>query len=360
MENPIWHNIHPDFRFNGSSLVLGDLSEMGYSLTKEGAPFEVPLGEFFVDWALDASTLEVSTSGSTGKPKKIILKKEQMVNSAMATASYFQLRPKQTALLCLPSTGIAGKMMLVRAMVLGLHLDVVEPSSTPLHNNGKAYDFGAMVPLQAQKSLDQLPRVRTLIIGGAPVDVSLRQQLELLPTKVYETYGMTETITHIAVKEISPDSRTYFETLPGIGITRDERGCLVIDAPKISGEKVITNDLVELVTKNRFKWLGRYDSIINSGGIKLVPEAIEEKLFSIIKTRFFVAGIPDETLGRQLVLVVEAEPETFEEHTLLNQIKGLKTLTKYEVPKKVFVVNAFSETSTKKIDRSKTLATIIR
>ncbi|WP_108424651.1 AMP-binding protein [Flagellimonas amoyensis] len=358
MEIPIWHNIHPDFRFNGVPLVFGDLSEMGHNLIKEGAPFEVPLGEFLVDWASDASTLDVSTSGSTGKPKKITLKKEQMVNSAMATAAYFQLKPKQTALLCLPSTGIAGKMMLVRAMVLGLHLDVVEPSSTPLDNNGKAYDFVAMVPLQAQKSLDQLPRVRTLIIGGAAVDVSLKQQLGLLPTKVYETYGMTETITHIAVKEIAPEPRAYFETLPGIGITRDDRGCLIIDAPKISEEKVITNDLVELVAANRFTWLGRFDSIINSGGIKLVPEVIEDKLGAILKTRFFVTGIPDETLGTQLVLVVEAEPETFEAHTLLNQIKALKTLSKYEVPKKIFVVNAFSETSTKKIDRSKTLAAI--
>ncbi|MDC6385637.1 O-succinylbenzoic acid--CoA ligase [Flagellimonas taeanensis] len=359
MENPSWHNIHPNFKFNGAPLVFGDLSELGYSLTKEGAPFETPLGEFLLDWASDTSTLEVNTSGSTGKPKKITLKKEQMVNSALATGAYFQLSPKQTALLCLPSTGIAGKMMLVRAMVLGLHLDVVEPSSTPLDNNGKDYDFVAMVPMQAKKSLDQLHRVNTLIVGGAPVDVTLKNQLGLLPTKVYETYGMTETITHIAVKEIAPEPQDYFETLPGISVTTDERGCLMINAPKISEEKVITNDLVELVTENRFKWLGRFDSIINSGGIKLVPEAIEEKLSTIIKTRFFVAGIPDETLGRQLVLVVEAKPETRGEDQLLNQIKALKTLSKYEVPKKVFVVNAFSETSTKKIDRSKTLASII-
>ncbi|WP_318344815.1 AMP-binding protein [Flagellimonas baculiformis] len=360
MENPIWHNIHPDFRFNGFSLVLGDLSEMGYSLTKEGAPFEVPLGEFLVDWASDASTLEVSTSGSTGKPKKITLNKEQMVNSALATATYFQLKPKQKALLCLPSTGIAGKMMLVRAMVLGLHLDVVEPSSTPLVFNGKAYDFVAMVPMQAQKSLDQLHRVSTLIVGGAPVDATLKNQLGLLSTKVYETYGMTETITHIAVKEIAPEPQDYFETLSDISVTTDERGCLVIDAPKISEEKVITNDLVELVGQNHFKWLGRFDAIINSGGVKLVPEVIEDKLAAILKTRFFVAGIPDETLGRQLVLVVEADPEPFDEKTLMNQIKGLKSLSKYEMPKKVFVVRTFSETSTKKIDRSKTLATIIR
>lgn len=359
MENPIWHNIHPDFRYNGSPLVFGDLPEMGYNLTKEGAPFEVQLGEFLVDWASGKPTLEVNTSGSTGKPKKIVLKKEQMVNSALATAAFFQLRPKQTTLLCLPSTGIAGKMMLVRAMVLGLHLDVVEPSSTPLENNGKAYDFVAMVPMQAQKSLDQLHRVSTLIVGGAPVDITLKNQLGLLSTKVYETYGMTETITHIAVKEIAPEPQDYFETLPDIGITSDKRGCLVIDAPKISEEKVITNDLVELVAENKFKWLGRYDSIINSGGIKLVPEVIEEKLAAILKARFFVAGIPDETLGQQLVLVVEAEPEPFEENTLLNQIKGLKSLSKYEVPKKIYFVRAFSETSTKKIDRSKTLATII-
>ena len=280
-----------------------------------------------------------------------------MVNSALATGEYFQLQPKQKALLCLPCTGIAGKMMLVRAMVLGLHLDYVEPSSSPLPENSKIYDFAAMVPLQVQNSLNQLSRIQTLIIGGAPVDSSLRSQLVKLSVRAFETYGMTETITHIAVKRIAGDSTNYFETLPNVFVAQDNRECLVIEAPKISAGKVVTNDLVELIDKTQFKWLGRYDSIINSGGIKLVPEKIEEKLSTLIKPRFFVAGIPHETLGQQLVLVVEGNP--IKEHELLQDIRDLKEVSRYEVPKNVFFVKTFTETSTQKVDRKKTLQQVI-
>ncbi len=356
MEHPTWHNVHPDFRLNDISSNFEGLTEISQSLIKERKPFETIIGAFLLDWASDESTIKVHTSGSTGKPKTIVLKKEQMVNSALATGAYFQLEPKHKALLCLPCTGIAGKMMLVRAMILGLHLDYVEPSSTPFSNTDETYDFVAMVPLQVQNSLNDLFKVKKLIIGGAPVDSSLRNKLKTLSVEAYETYGMTETITHIAVKRIGDDSVNSFETLPNVSVTQDDRGCLVIDAPKISDQKVVTNDLVELISKTRFKWLGRYDSIINSGGIKLVPETIEEKLSSVIQSRFFVAGIPDKTLGQKMVLVVEGESTDGQE--LLQPIKKLKTLSKYEVPKKIYFVKSFEETVTQKVDRNKTLGQI--
>ncbi|WP_067028609.1 AMP-binding protein [Allomuricauda sp. CP2A] len=351
MENPIWHNIHPQFKLNGIPYSLEDLKEVGYSLVKEGESFENSIGSFLLDWASDSSTLEVFTSGSTGKPKKIILQKEHMVNSALATGAYFDLKPAQTALLCLPSSGIAGKMMLVRAMVLGLHLEYVEPSSTPLQNSDNAYDFVAMVPLQVQNSLDKLGRIKTLIIGGAPVDTKLRSALKEYATNCYETYGMTETITHIAVKRITQDPTNCFETLPHISISVDGRSCLIIDAPKISDDKIVTNDVVELVSENQFKWLGRYDTIINSGGIKLIPEEIEKKLADIIHSRFFVAGLPDATLGQKLVLVVEESQVDIQK--LLNKIKSLKGIQKYEVPKEVHALKPFIETKSGKIHRKK-------
>ncbi|RIV45948.1 AMP-binding protein [Flagellimonas pelagia] len=357
MEIPIWHNIHPEFRLNGVSYSLEDLSEIGYSLVKEGEAYEIPLGDFLLDWVSDKPTVEVFTSGSTGKPKKITLKKEQMVNSVMATGEYFKLRPKQSALLCLPCTGIAGKMMLVRAMVLGLHLDEVEPTSTPLSHNQKQYDFTAMVPLQVQNSLEYLSRIKTLIIGGAPVDDKLRSELLKIHLRAYETYGMTETITHIAVKEIVPKPTPYFEALPHVTLATDDRSCLVIDAPNISDHEVVTNDLVELVSETRFKWLGRYDSVINSGGVKLMPETIEVKLASIITPRFFVMGIPDQALGQKLVLVIEGEPTPKE--ALLKQIKSLRDISKYEVPKEIYFVKSFVETSTQKIHREKTVLQIL-
>lgn len=357
MKHPTWHKIHSAFRLNDIPYSFESLSEICYHLKQEGKPFEKPIGDFLLDWISDRPVVEVTTSGSTGKPKTIVLKKEHMVNSALATGEYFGLKPEQKALLCLPCTGIAGKMMLVRAMVLGLQLDYAEPSSAPLNHNVKIYDFVAMVPLQVQNSLGQINQVKQLIVGGAPVDSSLRNQLSALPVRAYETYGMTETITHIAVKRIDSQSSNYFETLPNVAISKDARECLVIDAPKISDDKIITNDLVELINNNKFLWLGRYDSIINSGGIKLVPEKIEEKLSTLIKPRFFVAGIPHETLGQQLVLVVEGNP--IKEHELLQDIRDLKEVSRYEVPKNVFFVKTFTETSTQKVDRKKTLQQVI-
>nr|WP_297787886.1 AMP-binding protein [uncultured Allomuricauda sp.] len=356
MENPTWHKIHLDFKLNNVSYSIAELGKEADAMLTSGATFENTIGQFLLDWVSDRSTVEVQTSGSTGKPKTITLKKEHMVNSALATGSYFGLQPGQKALLCLPCTGIAGKMMLVRAMVLGLHLDYVEPSSYPLPNNNKTYDFVAMVPLQVQHSLDKMGRIKRLIVGGAPVDSSLRSQLAKLPVKAYETYGMTETITHIAVKKIDTERSSSFEVLPNVSISQDDRGCLVIDAPNISNEKIITNDLVELIGENQFNWLGRYDSIINSGGIKLVPEQIEEKLASLIQSRFFVAGIPDETLGQKLVLILEGE--SVDKQELIDAIKELKTISKYEVPKAIYFVKTFEETSTNKVDRKKNMEQI--
>lgn len=353
MEHPTWHNIHPDFQLNGASYTREDVLEIGYSLVKEGEDHEIHIGDFLLDWVSDRPILEVFTSGSTGKPKKIKLQKEHMVNSALATGSFFKLSPRNTALLCLPCSGIAGKMMLVRAMVLGLQVDYVNPSSTPLENNSKAYDFAAMVPLQVQHSLSKLSRIKKLIIGGAPVEIGLKQEISKSGIQVYETYGMTETITHIALKELAPVPKPYFETLPNVSITLDNRGCLVIDAPKVSDDKVITNDLAEIISNRQFTWLGRFDSIINSGGVKLVPEQIEQKLSGIIEGRYFVTGTDDATLGQKLVLILEGQAK--DSMALLESIKSANVLSKYEVPKAVYFVKSFVETPTKKIDRAKTM-----
>nr|WP_321413027.1 AMP-binding protein [uncultured Allomuricauda sp.] len=357
MENPIWHNIHPNFQLNNHPYTREELKNFAETLYKKGETFQKSIGDFLLDWLTDAPTLKVKTSGSTGKPKTIVLKKEHMINSALATGDYFQLGPKHRALLCLPCTSIAGKMMLVRAMVLGLCLDMVEPSSTPLRDTQKTYDFVAMVPLQVKKSIRQMHRVAQVIIGGAPVGANLRNQLAKLRVRAYETYGMTETITHIAVKKIAKEASGSFHVLPNVVISRDDRGCLVIDAPKISSKEIITNDLVELIDERTFDWLGRFDSIINSGGIKLIPERIEQKLSKVIASRFFVTGLPDDALGQKLVLVIESEPIDTEE--LFQTIKRMEAILKYEVPKKIYCVNSFVETSTKKVDRKKTLEQIV-
>ncbi len=342
--------IHPKFKLNGESYSVQELKEVASSLVKEGVPFEVSIGNFLLNWLSISKALTVSTSGSTGAPKKIKLQKKQMVNSALATGHFFNLNSGDSALLCSPCDFIAGKMMLVRAMVLGLEMDSVEPSSNPLKNTLKTYSFGAMIPLQADSSLDKLHLINKLILGGAPINKNLENKLKSLETSVYETYGMTETITHVAVRKLEADK---FIALPDVTLGQDSRECLVINAPKISTEEVITNDVVELISNTEFKWLGRYDTVINSGGIKLIPEQIELKLSKIIDNRFFVAAIPDETLGQKLVLVVEGEINI---DNILEKIQGLKYLSKYEKPKVVLRIKKFIESANGKVLRSETLS----
>ena len=347
--------IHPQFRLNGIAFSFDDLKEVGYCLIKEGLPFEIAIGNFLIDWVNDDAFVYVKTSGSTGSPKQIKLEKQHMVNSAMATGSFFNLKSGDSALLCLPTEFIAGKMMLVRAMVLGLKLDYVAPNSKPLENNSKVYDFSAMIPLQLENSITHIESIKKLIVGGAKMSSDLIGKVQDKSTAVFETYGMTETITHIAVKEIHNAQQIASETfkaLPDVTFKTDQRNCLVIHAPSIATEKVVTNDLVNLISATEFEWLGRFDSIINSGGIKLIPEKIEAKLAAIIKERFFVAGIPDEKLGEKLVLVIEGKPRKIDFSSL--------ELTPYEIPKEVFYATKFVETENNKIQRKKTLNLLIK
>ncbi|MFK5959524.1 MAG: AMP-binding protein [Lutibacter sp.] len=318
---------------------------------------------FLKQWFNTSSFIEVKTSGSTGKPKVIQLQKTHMKNSAIATGNFFSLPENTTALLCMSPNYIAGKMMLVRALTLGWHLEVVEATSKPLENTSKVYDFAAMVPLQLTSSLSEIYKVKKLIVGGGGVSKELLGKIQKISTEVFATYGMTETITHIAVKKLnnfgnviaSEMKQSHYKLLPDIKIFLDSRGCLVIVAPKISSEKIITNDLVELISETEFMWLGRFDSIINSGGIKLIPEQIEEKLATIIKQRFFVTGILDEVLGEKLILIVEGTKD----NSILTSVKKLKILSKFEIPKEIFFTNQFIETETRKISRKETLKIVI-
>ena len=338
-------SIHPDFKLNGHSFSENDLHEMAISLIKDGEPHEKDLGDLMLQWFDDREYITLKTSGTTGAPKEIKLQKEAMVASALATGEFFNLQPRDKALLCLPARYIAGKMMFIRAIVLGLELDFVNPSSHPLQNKEKIYDFVAMVPLQVQQSLDQLHKVKVLIVGGAQLNDALKEQLKPLPCKVYETYGMTETITHIAAKKIE---EPYFSALPHAHLSKDNRGCLVINAPLVNKETIVTNDLVEMINDTQFQWLGRFDNVINSGGVKLIPEIIEQKLSEYIPYRFYVIGKDDELLGKKLVLVIEHStydlvPEIFE------------NLEKFERPKEVLFVEHFKETPTGKILRKETI-----
>lgn len=335
-------NIHPSFKLNGESFN-SQLDLIAYA-----EEVSTDLFWFLQEWFSDADTLIVNTSGSTGIPKLIALKKEFMRNSAKATGAFFNIQQGTKALCCLSIAYIAGKMMVVRALELGWDLDVVEPVSNPLENAFETYDFCAMVPMQVKASLWDLHLVKILLVGGGVVSDGLQNVLQGIATQCYASYGMTETITHIAVKRLNhQQTNKQYTLLPNITICKDNRDCLVIDAPLVSDEKIITNDIVNILTTNEFEWLGRFDNVINSGGVKLHPEQIEQELSKVVHQRFFVAGIFDETLGEKLVLIVEGKKENLDFSTV--------SLSKYQVPKQTFFVQEFVETATKKIQRNKTL-----
>jgi o-succinylbenzoate---CoA ligase len=340
-----WNNIHRDFKVNGKHFSKEELLQLAYSLIKEGEKFQYDCGTFLLDWLDQNEYIIVQTSGTTGTPKLLKIKKQAMVNSAIASSIFLGLTPGNSALCCLPIQYIAGKMMWVRAMVLGLHLDFVEPTSYPLLDNENKYDFVAMVPLQAENSIGQLHQIKQLIIGGAKVSSTLAKKLQSSSCKIYETYSMTETVTHIALKPIGEET---FKVLPNVKIAIDDRACLIIDAPLLNDQKIYTNDSVELVSDNEFIWKGRIDNVINSGAIKLFPETIEEKIASKINNRFFIAGIPDEKLGERVALFIEGD--SFEIQDFL-----FEPLLKYEKPKSVFFIPKFIETETGKIKRKETI-----
>ncbi|MFD2823744.1 AMP-binding protein [Lacinutrix iliipiscaria] len=352
---PTFNKIHNRFKLNSSSYNFEELKEVAYSHVKEGLPFEKSIGNFLTDWLDDKDYILVPTSGSTGTPKTIKLQKQAMVHSALATGDFFNLKPGDKALHCLSSDFIAGKMMLVRALILGLELDVTEPASIPVFDYKKAYNFCAMVPMQLQKTITHCSNIKTIILGGAPVSSALKADLQSINSNVFETYGMTETITHIAVKKLNhlnvTDSEFFFQTLPNIKITQDSRNCLVIDAKNLSDNKIITNDVVKLHSETAFEWLGRYDHVINSGGVKVFPEQLEAKLSKEIPFRFFISKETDDTLGERIILVIEAPSNELNSSVF-------EGLNKFEIPKKIYSVEKFTEASNGKVLRQKTLKKI--
>lgn len=346
MKKITYNSVHNLFKLNGFHLDRESLCRVAYSFIKEGQEYESSVGDFLLDWFDKKSYMEMNTSGTTGEPKLIRIEKQAMLESALATGNFFDLSPGNKVLHCLPMKYVAGKMMFIRAFILGLDMKFVAPSSHPLENIDGKFDFCAMVPLQAKNSLKDLKKVKKLIIGGGKVHKALEQKLMKLPIKIYETYGMTETITHIAAKKIGEKA---FTVLPNVRVSADERQCLVIDAKYISDKKIVTNDLVNILSDKQFEWIGRIDNVINSGGIKLIPEKIEEKLSTLIPRRYFVYGKPDATLGQKNVLYVEGEP--IEINTSIFDV-----LDKYEIPKEIEFISKFKETATGKIMREESIS----
>jgi O-succinylbenzoic acid--CoA ligase len=320
--------------------------------------------EFCSGWLSERDLFEITTSGSTGTPRKIQVRRQAMIASARGTVKALGLRPGMTSLVCVDTGFIAGMMMLVRSMATGMNIVVSEPSANPLSDLPPSkIDFTALVPYQmismfksAQR--ERLSGVGTIILGGASVNTELIRDIQDLSASCYATFGMTETLSHIALQRLNgPSRQENFHTLDGVAISIDKRGCLIINAAYL-GDTIITNDLVEIMNPKEFKWLGRFDNVINSGGIKVIPEQIEQVIGSCmldkgISKRFFVTGVSHADLGQEVGLVVEGTLSAEDEHSLL---RGLKSaLGKYEVPRRIIYKDHFTETKTGKIDRRASL-----
>jgi o-succinylbenzoate---CoA ligase len=353
---PTFDKVHLKFKLNSGNYQFDDLYDVAYSFIKEGEPYEEVFGHFLMDWLDTKDYILIKTSGSTGKPKTIKVKKQAMVNSAIATGDFFNLTPGNKALHCLPSNYISGKMMLIRAMILGLELDIINPTSNPYFNSNRHYDFCAMTPMQLRNTLNRTYNIKTIIVGGAKVTNSLKEAISQHPAHIFETYGMTETVSHFALKKLNNfseeglDKKQHFTLLPSIEISQDDRKCLIVKAPYVSDEKIITNDIVDIHSENEFEWIGRFDNIVNTGGIKVSPEQIENKLAGKINQRYIIASRPDEVLGEKLILVVEDETNTVIDESVFN------ALEKFEKPKEIFVLKEFVQTGFGKIQRKQTLA----
>jgi len=351
---PDYTKVHLKFKLDNVSYKHQDLIEVAYSFVKEGASYQQELGNFLLDWLDRHDHIIVKTSGSTGKPKELKILKQTMVNSAIATGDFFNLKPGNKILNCLPSNFIAGKMMIVRAIVLGLELDMIEPAALPRIDYEKDYDFCAFTPMQLKNFAKYLKKIKTVIVGGGQVSNTIKKMIQDKKPVVYETYGMTETVSHIAVRKLNNftesgiNSVNNFKTLPNVTVLQDDRGCLVVKAPNLMEEDIVTNDIVKIISNTEFEWLGRYDNVINSGAIKLYPEVIEKKLQDQIEEEFFISSKPDETLGEKLILVIESNKENLDTSVF-------ECLDKYEKPKEIFYIPKFAETSSGKIHRKKTL-----
>lgn len=294
----------------------------------------------FIKYYQECQEIKVKTSGSTGKPKEFFLPKIAMQKSAELTGKFLILKNGDTALLCLPVEYIAGKMMIVRALEMELNLFCIEPKSL-INWNEKPIDFVAMTPMQAENSIENLDKFKKIILGGAKVSLDLENKLKSVNSEIYETYGMTETITHIAMRKLNVEKD--FHVLPEMKIRQDARDCLVIKTPYFDDE-IVTNDLVEIVNENQFKLIGRIDNIINSGGIKINPEELEDKLKPFIPQPFIIHSKPDKKLGEKVVLIIESE-EKFELKIPDNLIP------KNQQPKEIIFIKSFPRTEIGKIKR---------
>ena len=305
--------------------------------------------EFLEEWNNDSPYVRVQTSGSTGAPKPMLVEKRKMLNSARITCDFLGLKAGDTALLCMSLDYIAGKMMVVRSIERGLRLITIEPCGQPSWDDDMV--FAAMVPLQVYNLLqtregrERLMQIRHLIIGGGAIDAALETELQTFPYAVWSTYGMTETLSHIALRRLNGAQRSLWYTpFDGVEVSRNEDDCLVINAPAVHDGVLVTNDIVEMDGR-RFRILGRKDNVICSGGIKIQMEEVERLLQPHMHVPYIITRAKDARLGEKVVLLtVSKDVEAIREICQ-------KVLPRYWQPRELLTANSLPMTETGKTAR---------
>ncbi|MGH1519535.1 AMP-binding protein [Chryseobacterium sp. JK1] len=331
--------------------MLIDFNNLNTNQLSSYTGFQNKVENFLQEWLSDKETVNVQTSGSTGTPKIFGIEKKKMINSAIMTCNFLGLKKGDKALLCLPVEYISGKMMVVRSWERKLQLIIAEPNLKPVENLNEEIEFCAMTPLQVENSLDKLHWIKNLIIGGASVSESLKNKIRGMnlgeSNRIFETYGMSETLSHIGLKQLMPISEDYFTVFENVSISLDDRGCLKIFAPNVNAEVLQTNDLVEIKNDKQFKFLGRIDNVINSGGAKIFPETLETLVKKELSNEAVFIGLPDETLGQKLILVIEVD-ETEEVKNKISEIPFEKSFHK---PKEIIFIPEIPRTPNGKVSR---------
>lgn len=310
------------------------------------------LEEFLEEWNNSSPYVHVQTSGSTGAPKPMLVEKRRMLNSARITCDFLGLCQGDTALLCMSLDYIAGKMMVVRSIERGLKLIVQEPDGHPLVRTQKGQsscvDFAAMVPMQVYNSLqipeecERLRGIKHLIIGGGAIDEAMAAELKTFPHAVWSTYGMTETLSHIALRRLNgPKASEWYTPFNSVSVSLSDDDCLVIDAPEVCAERLVTNDIAELDAEGRFRILGRRDNVICSGGIKIQAEEIERALSPFLRVPFIISKRHDEKFGEIVVLLTEGSID--EAREVCEHI-----LSKYHQPRDYIQIDHIPYTATGK------------
>ncbi|WP_106827953.1 AMP-binding protein [Parabacteroides pacaensis] len=325
-------------------------------LSQQFLPFKHDLLNFLKEWFSDSPEITVHTSGSTGQPKPILVRKEQMMRSAEMTCTFLDLKEKDKTLLCLPLSYIAGKMIVVRSLIASLDLYPVTPSGHPLAETHTHFQFAAMIPLQVYNSFQnpeekkKLEQIEKLIIGGSPIDYALQEKIATLPKAAYATYGMTETLSHIALQRLNgKEASSRYTPLPSVELSLSEEQTLTVYAPLVNDKKLTTNDIAHIYPDGSFKILGRKDNIIITGGIKIQIEEVESHLAPVISTPFAITSQPHPKFGEIVVLLVERPTDITHLEEKINS-----KLTIYQRPKKIYSVENIPLTISGKINRAAT------